>query len=249
MDLALFGRVLWRFKWLVLFGAVLAGVLAVLAVAHVSFKGGTPRFTYRTSELWQNNTTVLLTQSGFPEGRSTLPAGSAFADPGRFTYLADLYSQLASGDAVRALIARTGPVDGSVAAATVLTSTGQSSPLVSIFGKSTTARKATALTLRATDALIRYVDQRQGLAGIPLRQRVELTPVRGADSPLLIKPRSNTLPIVVFLGTLICFIALAFILENRRPARRRGATVEPLQRDGVAPHGAADDFSERSAQS
>jgi len=138
-----------------------------------------------------------------------------FADPGRFVYLADLYSQLASSDAVRAVIRKKGPIDGTVQAATVLTETGSSSPLIAIYGKAASKALATALTLRATSALISYIDKRQESAGIVPTQRIELKVVREPDSPVLLQPRGKTLPIVVFLAVLVCVFALIFILENR----------------------------------
>jgi len=246
MDLPLYGRVILRHKMLMVAGIVVAVLLAFLSMAkHVSFHGGSIHVTYRKAELWQNSETLLLTQAGFPEGRSIFPPSRGFADPGRFTYLADLYSQLASGDAVRRLIAKSGPIDGTVQAATVLTSTGQSSPLISIFGKSSTEAKATALTERATDAFIRYVGEQQNQADIPTSQRVQISVVESADSPLLIEPRSKTLPIVVFLATLVCFLALTFILDNRRSA----PTVRPVLDEAVPanPRYVATDLPERSA--
>ena len=69
MDLSLYGRVIWRFRWLVVLGLILAIALAVLSVAKVSSHG----LSYRKHEVWQSSTTVLLTQHGFPWGRAVVP--------------------------------------------------------------------------------------------------------------------------------------------------------------------------------
>src|SRR4051794_5108233 len=107
MDLALFARVLWRSKYLVATGLVAACVLGILGMAKVSFAGGF-KLTYRQPVVYSSDVQLLVTQAGFPEGRTvfnTAPATSAsghvilpkFADPTRFTNLAVLYSQLMVG--------------------------------------------------------------------------------------------------------------------------------------------------------
>ena len=77
MDLKLHLGVLWRFKFLIAAGLVLAVVLAVLSVMRVSFQGTTPTLTWRGVEIWTSNETLLVTQSGFPIGQS---------EPGPFTH-------------------------------------------------------------------------------------------------------------------------------------------------------------------
>ena len=62
MDLALYGRVLRRFWLLVLVGLTLAAALAILSVARVSSDG----LSYRSDEVWQSTTTLLLTRKGNP---------------------------------------------------------------------------------------------------------------------------------------------------------------------------------------
>ncbi len=76
MDLALYGRVLWRFKWLVLLGLLLALALTVFSVAKVDGKG---HLQYRKQEVWQGEADVLLTQGGFPEGRALFPGSTRSA--------------------------------------------------------------------------------------------------------------------------------------------------------------------------
>ncbi len=72
MDLSLFGRVLWRFKWIAAIGFTLAVVLAVLAAAKVTFHGYVPSLKYRHPVQYKAMALLLVTQTGFPDGRSTL---------------------------------------------------------------------------------------------------------------------------------------------------------------------------------
>jgi hypothetical protein len=148
MDLRLFMRVLWRSRFLVAFGLAAALALALLAFVRVSFDGTTPRFSYRTQETWESQALLLLTQSGFPWGRSVIPtpelsptpttetttAGGTvqqdqrprqqqqqqFGETERFSGLAALYSTLATSDAVRQAMLRDGPINGIVSASPVM---------------------------------------------------------------------------------------------------------------------------------
>jgi hypothetical protein len=220
MDLAVYARVLAASKWTIVAGLVLAAVLAVVAMAKpVVDSEGIPTLVYRKSELWQAQTTVLLTQRGFPEGRSTFPSLATpkqppFADPGRFYGLADLYAQFVSGDEVMARLRAKGPLNGSVAAATIPSSTGNATPLIAIFGKADTPAKAATLAKRATSAFVSYIDERQNRAKIPVSQRVEVQKITSPGAPTLLEPRSKTLPIMVFLAIFSATIAIAFIRAN-----------------------------------
>src|SRR4051812_39270956 len=96
VDIALWARVVWRFKWISAAGLLLACVLAVLSTARVSFAGGKPQFRYRTPVIYTADARILVTQAGFPWGRTILPSGSptdtsttgttpSYADPSRFS--------------------------------------------------------------------------------------------------------------------------------------------------------------------
>src|SRR5256885_705400 len=104
MDIRLFVRVLWRFKFLVAAGFVVAVALGVLTIDKVELSHGKPKLTSRTQPVYASSATLLITQSGFPwgsavqqyaqtgTGESSVPSG----DLGRLTALANLYVQLAN---------------------------------------------------------------------------------------------------------------------------------------------------------
>ena len=234
MDLNLYLRVIWRFRFLVLVGVVLAVVLAGLAMFKVSFQGGSPNFTYRQHEAWQSSAVLLVTQHGFPEGRTVFPysvatvagqqtAVSSFADPGRFTDLALFYSTLAQSDAVRSLMYRTYHVRGSMSTSPVSLGTGSHTtplPLFSVDGTATTASEAQKTAAAATLAFIKYLATQQDAAGVPDKDRVVVRVVNEAGAPVLAAGRKKTIPVVVFVTVLIAALGLAFILENMRPLVR-----------------------------
>jgi hypothetical protein len=235
MDLALYFRVLWRFRTLVVLGLLMAIVLTFFSFAKVNFKDGF-RVTYRQSETWRADANLLVTQRGFPWGRTVYPSSakkvgeqevvvSPFADTGRFTSLALFYSTLANGDAVRALIRKGGPLRGTYAAQPVQDDTPQRSttPFMSISGFSNTPERAKRLAARASVAFLNYIEQQQRAADIAPRDRVQIQVVNRPSKAKLEQGRRLTVPIIVFLTVMIATIGLAFILENLRPRVRRVA--------------------------
>src|SRR5581483_3467854 len=214
MDLGLYGRVLWRFKVLVVSGILLAAFLALLSIAKITSHG----LQYRKPVIWQSQTTLLLTQRGFPEGRALFPPAQPnkaypFADTGRFASLTDLYSQFANSDEVRLLMIREGaPKTEAIGAAPVL----PTSP-IALFGKGTTADEALDATARGRAAFLQFVRSQQTQARIPAQDRVDIKVLSQATPPVVVLPRKKTLPIVVFIAVLSASIGLAFVLENLRP--------------------------------
>jgi|SRR5471030_1105309 len=213
MDLALFARVIWRHKLVLVLGAVLAILLGLLSYVRVG-PGG--KITYRDSQSWVSYETVSVTQPGFTEGNVD-PTG---ADPTRLTLLATLYSHYIDTDAVQKQIWPAGAHGERIEAAPVLAGVGSSAasalPIISIAAFSPSASGAQELAARTTKALSGYIEGRQVTAGVPVPDRVELQPVKLALSnpPALWQARSRTLPIVVFLTALLAAFGLAFILEN-----------------------------------
>ncbi len=237
MDLSLYGKVLWRFRKLVIGGVVFAILLSILSVAKVTSGG----LVYRKPEVWQSTSTVLLTQHGFPWGRATLPSsevgqGSEFADPTRFASLTDLYSQFANSDQVKAMMRRRGAPKTWKLLATPVQPANPSStlPVILLAGQADTPGDAVKATLLGRSAFLEYVAQEQRSADIPGSQRIDIQTIQSATIPKVFLPRKKTLPIVILLAVLSATFGLAFVLENLRP---RAAPVKiaasPVQQQGT----------------
>ena len=67
MDINLFSRVLWRFRFIVIPGLVLAFVLTALSFLKVDLR--THSVSYRQNEKWVSYANVFVTQHGFPWGK------------------------------------------------------------------------------------------------------------------------------------------------------------------------------------
>lgn len=241
MDLGLYSRVIWRFRFLVIAGLLVALVLSLLSVARVSFRGGSPTIGYRHPETWESQTRLLITQRGFPWGRAVFPfqappdSGSGkslapqFADPSRFSDLAVFYSQLANSDAVQAMLARGGPLKGAMSAQPAFTaqpglpvSSSRVSvlPFIVITGTATTPEDAVEIAERGSDAFRRYLAERQKAAAIPPSQRVRVQVLNRPRDAEIVAGHGTTVPAIVFLTVMIATLGLAFILENLRPRVR-----------------------------
>jgi hypothetical protein len=241
VDLPLFMRVLWRFRLLVGGGLIAAILLSVLAVARISVSNGV-HFAYRQSPEYSVQSTLFVTQQGFPWGYAAPPQVSPnapqadavaeakllgtkqFADPNRFPSLAVLYAYLAMSDPVKEIMKRSGPVeDGQIIAAPVVATQsgyGTTLPLVAIAATETSPARARALVVRATRAFRIFLEEKQVENKIPAQNRVLVTVLTRAEKPVLVKGRSKTLPLVVFVTVLISVVGLAFLLENMRPRIR-----------------------------
>jgi hypothetical protein len=246
VDLPLYLRVLWRFRLLVALGTLIAIALALLATVRVS--ATSPYLSYREGKVYSSEARVFVTQQGFPWGYAApptvttgTPAAEAaaeakllgakqFADPTRFPGLAVLYAYLAVSDPVKRIMLRHGPVDGKVMASPVVSTQsgyGTTLPLVAISGTGQTPRDAELLTIRATNAFKVFLQEQQAMNRIPTENRVLLTVITKADPPALVKGRSKTLPVVVFVTVLLGVVGLVFMLENMRPRIR---PVDDVQR-------------------
>jgi hypothetical protein len=237
-----------RFIALVLLGVVAASALAVLSYARVNFNHGRPIFTYRQDVTYGSNEILLVTQQGFPEGRSVLPltptgngTTPSFADPSRFSSLAAFYAYFANSDAVVASAARhLGRTPGKFIASPVLfDSNGNASvePLLQIQGLGTSPTLAKQYAQAGSAAFRRYLGTQQVLAGIPPSQRVLVTTLNQAGKPFVLVPRKKTIPIVVFMAVLAATLALVLVLDNVRPrikvVERSGHQHEPIQHESI----------------
>lgn len=250
MDLQTHLAVIWRFRHVVLGGLALGIVLAVLASYEVSFSGGVS-VVPRGTEEWTSTSRLLITQPGFPEGRTTLPGapvagqsqqqtsrgnGIEYADPSRFSTLAALYAVLSYSDQVRNRVPeKTKP--GQISALPLdLNGSGQQFlPIVEIATKADSGRAARRLNMHTIDALRGLLVEQQERARIPAASRVRAETLNVPGRAVLTSGRSHVASILAFLLCLVGAIALAHILERVSINRSRAggdpshAKVESLE--------------------
>lgn len=236
MDLHLYARVLWRFRFLVVLGLLVALALSALSLVSVSPSG----VTYRQEEVWSSSATLLVSQDGFPEGRSITEqykfvtdetTGNEFAQPlfsgsSRFRELAALYAALATSDPAVRVITRDGPLPGTLSAGTMSSSDGDALPLVVMTGTAASPEAAMATANRAASGFVEYLEREQARADVPPDTRSVVTVVAKATEGTLVLPRKLTRPIFIFLAVMMAVLGLAFVLENLRP-RVKPVAAEP----------------------
>lgn len=242
MDVLLLGRVLWRFKFVVLGGFVLAVVLSVLTVAKIDTARGAPFLVQRTAPLYSSSATLLITQSGFPWGSAVQPYTTspgegpiANGDLTRLTSLANLYVQMANSDIIRRLVARKAPSTLALLASQnySVSPSFYSTPLpiVTLAATSRTGALAVADAQASADVLKTYLKQQQNAAGIDPSKRVVVQELQAPKKAVVVNTTKKTLPAVVFLTIMLAVLGLVFVLENMRPR----AAVSPVSRPEAEP--------------
>jgi hypothetical protein len=238
MNLRRHAAILWRFRTIVIAALLLGVTMATLAV----FKVTTTGISWRAQEVWSSESTVFVTQKGFPWGRVILPgaqagvaaptpapgtedtaqSGEAFADPQRFTNLAIVYSYLAQSDRVRALMnprprraqLQVAPVAGNQG--------GETLPLLNVTTNAKSREAARRLNATAITALRRYLAMEQASNGIGSDDRVRIQVLNPPSAGTILVGRSKTPAIVAFLLVMGCALALIYGLENLYPRHPAG---------------------------
>ena len=236
MDLPLYWRVLWRFKFLVGAGFAASIALSILAYAHVSLAGGKPKLTPRQAEQWHAEGLLLISGRGFPWGTSDqkyVPGDPArglppvpVGDIGRLSSVAMIYSQLADSDEVKRetrpkpqppmeKVATSPYAPASAPPGTVL-------PMVALSAEAATPARAAALVDARIDAFVHLIEKRQADAGTPKADRIVVDELNraSAGTATLVAGRKKTMPMVVFIAVMTMTCGLAFVLENLRPRVR-----------------------------
>lgn len=253
MDLALYVRVLWRFRIVVAAGLALAILLAFFAVERVSISSGRMKLAPRKAEVWKTDSFLLVTQSDFPWGRSVtrytradpttgkppVPKG----DPQRLATLTALYAGIAMNDVVRARIGLSSLRPSTTRTVTVTAvpapaySTPAIQPILDFAATGATPAAAVALAQGATNAFRQWLQSEQQAGRIAPADRVVLWPYTRATPPVLVSSTGKTLPVIIFLTILGITVGLALVLENLRPrpAAVRRETVDELHAERAGP--------------
>jgi hypothetical protein len=268
MNLRRHFEVLWRFRLILIVAAVLGIALAILAVFRPTSSG----LKWRADEVWTSQSTILVTQKGFPWGRvilpgpqatagTTLPDGTPiqetdesknkeeFADPGRFANLGILYSYFAKSDRVRALM-RPMPSEDQLMVTPVPASqnTTEVLPLLNIETSATTPRVAAELNGSAIEALKSYLEREQATNNIDRDDRVLIEVLNPPGTPQLLIGRSKTPAVVAFVLVMALALALVYALDNLyRRLRHMGGGGSDLEEIWGAPTAAAEPEPQRRA--
>jgi hypothetical protein len=245
MDLQRHIRLLWRSKLLVAAGAVVGILLGVLA----SYKISGTTLEPRKQPTYTAMSKLMVTQNGFPWGRTTLPGSATaptdtssdapeedrkdsstsiqFADPGRLANLAWMYSHFLMGDQIRSMIKN--PPDGMIIDAAPITAGGNMSasalPLIGLTITAPTAAEAQRLSREVPQALESYLAKEQSESSTPAGDRVEIATVNRSQAAIPGKDKAKMISLVIFMMALAAAISLAYVLENLRLSNRK---VEPL---------------------
>lgn len=245
MDLERHLTVIKRHPRLIAAGVVVGVLFALLA----TFSVGPGGIDWRKPEQWQSSTTLLVTQSGFPWGRTQLPGvtdagqgtdpqvtqrragGSDFADPARLASLAVVYAFFAESKQVSALVPDR-PAGSEVTGESVSTRNGNGDPLplfkVSATGDSKQA--AENLNDRTIAALRAYISREQALSRVPPTQRVELQLLAGPAATME-SGHGYLLAVACFLLAIAAAVAGAYLLENVRLGREGALSASADERE------------------
>lgn len=230
MDLRLYVRVLWRFRFLVVLGLLAGSMLGLLSAVRVELVNGSPRLAYRAAEKWEARATLLVTEHGFPEGykapvvddeaQGAGDVGSVerpFADPSRFSSLAVVYAHLAQTDAIQSVLPRDAAGDATVTVSARSSPSLGPLPFIDVDAVAASPPAAVRVAERAAAALRDYIAARQAANGVPEDERVVLTVVGDPTDATLLASRPKAGPVMAFLTVMLVVLASAFVLENLRP--------------------------------
>ena len=239
MNLARHAAVLWRFRRITAAGLLLGVFLAVYASYDITSSG----LVVRGASTYTSQSQLLVTQSGFPEGRVVLPVGPAlstaeqpksdpnapeFADPARFMSLADLYTKLMVSDEVRALMPEKPSPAQIVASPLPAVSGAAVLPIIQLDTIAGSAEGAQQLNQHAAEALRTLLEERQASEEIKPGARVLVKTLNAPSPGVLTSGPSKTASILAFLLCIIGTVALTHLLENIRN-RREAERIDELE--------------------
>lgn len=253
MDLPVYLRVLWLYKWLLVIGLIVA-IVAGFA-AGFTIKDGA--LESRAEKTYTASATVLVTSKSNPLFQAEIPGqalteGVTAPTPVDISQTTVVYAYLVSGSEIRTAVeAELGPlsdVENISALRRTTQPTGDEQfpgrltlPVLNVIGTAATPARAEEISVAANAAFQAYVAAQQDAQAVEETNRIQLTTltentaVEGANSNPLI-------PVVITaVGVFLVFIALAFVLYNIKLSqeksgasgrKRRAGTKDPAE-DGI----------------
>ncbi|MEV4687270.1 hypothetical protein [Microbacterium sp. LWH3-1.2] len=241
METPKYLQVLWNYKWVLMFGALVAAVAAFFA----GFAIVDGQVVSRAQQTWSAATTMLVTSPADRLYQAEVPGvpiqqGTSEPQVIDLASTALVYAYILSGDMIQdAVEAEIGPLDDETESITALRRTTQptgderfpgrlSLPVLEAVGTAETADRAEEISRAAAAAFTTYVVTQQDEQQLAPELRVQLEPI-GA-SPAVEGDSSNpAIPVVVtFVGVFLAFVVLVFIIAGlrSRSAKRKAARAE-----------------------
>ncbi len=238
MDVPLYLRVLWSYKWLLLVGLLIAG-----------FVGGVVGYTYidgqlqpRAVQTYRASTTVLVGSPQQPLYQSVIPGapvqeGVTPAVTRDLVSTTVVYAYIVSGSEIRARVEGVvGPLADDEQVTAVRRTTQPAGdeqfpgrltlPILDIVGAAHSPGRAEDISRAANLVFQEYVKAEQDTTAVPEGERVQLQTLRESEATE-VEGSNPLIPVILTaFGVLLLVVALIFVLYNIRVSRekRRAAT-------------------------
>lgn len=233
METPKYLQTLWAYKWLLLFGAVVAAAAAFFA----GFQIQDGQLVSRAAKTYSAATTMLVTsptQSMYQseiQGQS-VPEGDTPPVNVDLAQSALLYAYMITGDEIRGDVeAAVGPLDEDTESITALRRTTQPAgderfpgryelPVLEAVGIAATPERAEQISRAAATAFQSYLVTQQDTQQIAADQRITVEPL--SEGEAVEGDGSNpAIPVVVtFFGVFFAFVVLAFVIAGIRSSAR-----------------------------
>jgi hypothetical protein len=247
MDLPVYLRVLWLYKWLLAVGLILA-IIAGFA-AGFTVKDGA--LESRSEKTYTASATVLVSSKSNPLFQAEIPGqvlteGVTAPTPVDISQTTVLYAYLVSGSeirtAVEAQIGELAELEEISALRRTTQPTGDEQfpgrltlPVLNIIGAAATPARAEEISAAANAAFQAYVTAQQEAQAVEELNRIQLTTL--TENNAVEGENSNPLiPVVITaLGVFLIFLALAFVLYNVKLSREKSNGVSGKRAGASAP--------------
>ncbi|WP_285135957.1 hypothetical protein [Microbacterium sp. lyk4-40-TSB-66] len=259
MEIPTYLRVLWRSKWLLVVGALVAAVAAFFAGFTITNGQVEPR----AEQTYRAGTTLLLNGPDQPLYQAVIPGqelqeGQTQPQTVDLTSRAILYAYLISGQDMRATVESQIGTFAEEETLTALRRTTQPAgdesfagryvlPILEVVGTASTPERAEQISRTAAQTFEAQVVTDQNAAEIPEGNRVLITTIDQKPGTAL-EGSNPAIPVVVtFLGVFLLFVAAAYIIAGSKASReRKRAAKAARENDGPTSakiDGDASDFS------
>jgi hypothetical protein len=242
--------VLWKSKWLLLVGLVVA--IAGGMIAGFTLEDG--QLVPRTEQSYRASTTVIVSSNTQPMYQAVIPGqeiveGQTLATDVDLASKAILYAYLVSGiemrQGVEAQIGNLAETEDLTALRRTTQPSGDENfpgrytlPIIDVVGASLSPSRAEDISRTATDLFMAQVVAEQEAAAVPADERVTMTVLD--QGPAVAEEGSNPLiPVVVTaLGIFLLFVVAAFIIagaKSSRAAKRAAAEAAEAPSEPIDP--------------